>query len=107
MCLSEGGEAAQDWSRRWTALKAIVRCYYLIQGALEKHSKAWLKKYVVRAARIERGLDVEQRTLWIGCVWIDQEQESGFSSGNKMGKLEQKWEYKEKIRLKEILDNTS
>lgn len=45
---------------------------------------------MVKATGIERGLDVEQRTLWIGHNWIDQEQEPGFSGGNKMGKLEQK-----------------
>lgn len=62
---------------------------------------------MVIVATIEKGLDVEQRMLWMGCVWIDHEQESGFSSRNKMGKLEQKWEYKENIRLRELLDNTA
>lgn len=62
---------------------------------------------MVRPARIERGLDIEERTLWVGPAWIDQEEESGFSSRNKMGELEQKWEHKEKIRLREILNNIS
>lgn len=55
---------------------------------------------MVGATRIERGLDVEQRTLWIGHVWIDGEQESGLRNENKMGKLEHKMKTHRKIKVK-------
>lgn len=55
---------------------------------------------MVRAVRFERGLDVEQRTLWIGHVWIDQEQESEFSSGHKMDKLKQEMKIQRKNKVK-------